>query len=96
VRTRSPASAPRTIAVASRTAVIGAVNGMPQRSWIHTGLLAPRPRIARPPAISSSAAYSMAVTKGWRVNGFTTPTPTRTRPVAVATAPATANAPRSK
>lgn len=39
---------------------------------------------------------SIAVSRGWWVQGLTTPMPTRTREVAAATAPATAKAPRSK
>ena len=42
---------------------------------------APKPRTARPPAISSRVAMAIAVSAGWREYGSVTQGPSRTRRV---------------
>ncbi len=91
--TRSPASSPRTIRNVSRNAGTGRSASNP---ICRTAAAIPDPTLndTRPPDISSSAAISIAINVGCRLNGLNTPAPIDTRRVATAQAAANGKIPR--
>ena len=94
---RSPFQSVRRVSIVERVRVAASSGAYGMPIWPRrSGSADPSPRRIRPGAISSRALIVMAMSTGWRVNGFSAPSPTPISSTREATALAYVTASRSK